>query len=95
MGIFENVDDSINKILHSQEIRAFLDADFKHPNLSKALALDTLAKNVSLTPEEARILAEKIKKAVNDLRGVPEILQESRKDYLTAQNLKEEALRAR
>jgi hypothetical protein len=59
------------------------------------LALDTLAKNVSLTPEEARILAEKIKKAVNDLRGVPEILQESRKDYLTAQNLKEEALRAR
>ena len=69
--------------------------DFKHPNISKALALDTLTKNISLTPEEAKVLAEKIVKAVNELKGVPEILNESRKDYLTAINLKKEALRAR
>jgi len=48
-----------------------------------------------LTPEEAKVLAEKIVKAVNELKGVPEILNESRKDYLTAINLKKEALRAR
>lgn len=81
--------------LHFQDIRDFLEEDFKHPNLSKALALDTLTKNISLTPEEAKVLAEKIVKAVNELKGVPEILNESRKDYLTAINLKKEALRAR
>ena len=69
--------------------------EFKHPIESRLLALDTLTKNISLTPEQAKDLAEQIKKAVGELKGVPEILKESRKDYLTAINLKDEALRTR
>lgn len=78
-----------------KDIREFLKGDFKHPILSTNLALDTLTKNISLTPEQVKDLAEQIKKAVGDLKGVPEILKESRKDYLTAINLRDQALRTR
>lgn len=57
--------------------------------------METLGLNISLTPDEVKKLAEEINKTVNELENVEKILNESRKDFLTAINLKKEALQAR
>jgi len=77
------------------DIKDFLDKKFNHPKVAKDLARETLALNISLTPEEVRALAEKIKKAVKDLKNVNEILKESEADLNDAMKLKEEALAAK
>lgn len=51
--------------------------------------------NISLTPEDVRKLANDINRTVNSLEGVDKILNESRKDYLSAIDLKKRALEAR
>jgi len=78
-----------------KDISDFLNKDFKHPNLSKTLAMETLTLNISLTPEEVKELANQIRFAVNNLTGVDEILNATQTDLLTAEGLKEEALAAK
>jgi len=78
-----------------KDIREFLGEKFRFPNESKALALETLTKNISLTPEEARNLAKQINQTASELRGVDEILEKSKENHTIALNLKEEALKAR
>ena len=62
------------------------------PQVAKDLARETLALNISLTPDQVRDLADKIKKAVSDLKNVNEILKESEADLNDAMKLKEEAM---
>lgn len=82
-------------ILIVQDINEFLKEEFKHPNLSKAIAIETLSLNISLTPEEVERLANEINRTVSGLENVEKILNESRNDYLTAIDLKKKALQAR
>lgn len=63
--------------------------------MSKMLAIKTLGLNISLTPEEVTDLTYRIELALRNITGVDEILNESRKDYLMAIQLKEEALAAK
>jgi len=84
-----------NITLLIKDISDFLNKDFKHPNLSKTLAMETLTLNISLTPEEVKELANQIRFAVNNLTGVDEILNATQTDLLTAEGLKEEALAAK
>ena len=72
-----------------------MNQSFNHPNVSKALALETLKLNISLTPQEVTDLAARIRIAVLNLTGVEAILKESEKDYNASIALKEEALRAK
>lgn len=78
-----------------KDVTDFLNEEFKHPNVSKMLAQETLSLNISLTPAQVKDLARQIKVAVKNISGVDKILNESRKDYDIAIKLKEEALRAK
>jgi len=73
----------------------FLNQTFGDTDKVQELA-DSLKKlKLSVTPEEIAKLAEDIKKALNSLTGIDDILEETEERLNTASDLKERAENAR
>ena len=54
--------------------------------------METITLNISLTPDDVKELADQIRQVVTNLTDVDRILNESKKDYDRAIDLKENAL---
>ncbi|XP_002168125.3 laminin subunit beta-1 isoform X1 [Hydra vulgaris] len=88
--IAENAVNNITSLI--QEILIFLNSSTNHPNISRALSLETIKLNISLTPDDVKELADQIRQVVTNLTDVDRILNESKKDYDRAIDLKNKAM---
>lgn len=82
-------------ILYFQDILDFLNQTFGDTDKLQELADSVKKLKLSVTPEEIAKLAEDIKKALNSLTGIDDILEETEERLNTASDLKERAENAR
>lgn len=82
-------------ILHFQDILDFLDQMFGDTDEVQKIADSVKKLKLSVSPEEIAKLAEDIKKALNSLTGIDDILEETEERLNTANDLKERAEKAR
>lgn len=78
-----------------QDILKFLSQDFGNTDQVRELVNTVKQLKLSVTPEEIAKLAEDIKKALESLTGIDDILDETEERLNTANNLKERAENAR
>ena len=81
--------------LSFQDIVEFLNQNYRGLNVTRKLARDTLALNISLTPDELLNLAKGINETVQNLTNVDKILNDAQADYLNANYLRDQALVAK
>lgn len=89
----EKTRDRMSKLI--DDINAFLATDFKRPNETVSLAMETLKLNLTLKPNAIQDLANQIKELVKDLKDVDTILDKTRDDLNLANDLKRKALEAK
>ena len=81
--------------LHFQDILDFLSQMFGDTDEVQELADSVKKLKLSVSPEEIAKLAEDIKKALDSLTGIDDILEDTEERLNTANDLKERAEKAR